>query len=104
LKAIYEPPKALALVEHGEYDEKMTVLNLANELTDFVGATRWALPEVHRRALFPFLDHATFDKDLSAYFETAPGGRMAVVNALLWCFGAVCMNSVIYEDPKPEWL
>lgn len=100
----YEPLKALALVENAEYDDSATIINCANEVLDFVAATGREMPHVYRTALESFLNYATFDRDLSVYFDRAAGGREAVRDALLWCFGAVWMSVRLFEDAAPKWL
>ncbi|MDQ2931870.1 MAG: hypothetical protein M3Y05_13795 [Gemmatimonadota bacterium] len=103
LSSLYEPLKALALVEHGDYDDAATIVNCGNELLDFVAATGRTIPAQHRVSLEMLLNYATFDRDLSVYFDKADGGRRAALDVLLWCFGAVWAGSIILEDSRPGW-
>jgi hypothetical protein len=100
---VYEPLRALALLDNAEYDDSTTILNCGNELLDFVEATGRKMPEFHRRTIYEFLNYATFNRDLSSFFETLQGGRKSVVDAFMWSFGAVWSSSIIIEEDRDLW-
>ena len=94
---VYDLPKVLETVRGGEVDEDASVLNLLNELADFVVATGHAMPEPYQQMLARFADWLTFNRNFSTFFTEHRIERSEIMNALLWSVGAVAAQAVLVE-------
>ncbi|MFN8647613.1 MAG: hypothetical protein U0104_12665 [Gemmatimonadales bacterium] len=94
---VYDIPKVVDLILRGEEDPGAQVLNLINELFDFVAATPLPMPTWARKALEDLADYATFDRDLEGFFKDDPGSRKLSADAVIWSVGAVCLSAELVE-------
>lgn len=92
---IYDVPSILEVLEHGTQDTAGSIADFIGELLDFVAATGWRLPEEYRDALYALADATTFSKDLVSL--TPEHARKRIIDALLWCLGAVLSRSIVYR-------
>ena len=89
---VYDIPKALAILTSGASDPSGDLVNLINELLDFVDATPFILPSNYRTALESFADYATFNDDIAAYLDRTDHGRVLLRDSILWSIGGIVMN------------
>jgi hypothetical protein len=67
-----------------------------NVLLDLVKAAGIKLEDRRRQALFAIADYCTFNKDLTKYLEEEGDySSRELVDAVLWCVGAVVVKSKI---------
>ena len=89
---IYDIPKALALVISGDWDPAGDLVNLINELLDFIHQSRFTLPSNYRAALESFADYATFNEDIATYFDRTSDARVLLRDSILWVIGGILMS------------
>lgn len=94
---MYDVPEVLARVQHGDADDHAAVLNLLNELADFVAATGHTMPERYQQALAQFANWLTFDKNYSGFFEAHGVERTDILDAIIWSIGAVTTRALIVD-------
>jgi hypothetical protein len=85
--------QALHFLSAGGYDETASVLNSVNPLLDLVRASGIEMTEERKRVLYSIADYTTTSKDLTRYLEEEgdyPSRQL--VDAVLWCVGAVVMK------------
>lgn len=88
--------QALHFLLAGGFDESAAVLGAVNALLDLVRATGIKMDDDRKKALYSIADYCTFSKDLTKYLEEEGdySGR-DLVDAVLWCVGAVVVKSRI---------
>jgi len=88
--------QALHFLSVGGFDEGASVLGTVNVLLDLVKATRIKVDDRRRRALHAIADYCTFSKDLTKYLEEdGDYSSRELVDAVLWCVGAVVVKARI---------
>ena len=87
--------ESLYLINSEAVDPSATIINSLNILLDLVKATRLSMPEEYERLLYAFADYLTFDRDLSVFFAQEGNTRSRVLDAVLWCIGAVVSKSKV---------
>jgi hypothetical protein len=88
--------QALHHLSAGGVDDGASVLGAVNVLLDLVKATRTKLDERRRQALHAIADYCTFSKDLTKYLEEIGDySSRELVDAVLWCVGAVVVKARI---------
>ncbi|MBC7973742.1 MAG: hypothetical protein H7138_02070 [Myxococcales bacterium] len=88
--------QTLHLLSKGGFDHEATVLGAANVLLDLVRAAGIQLDDRRRQALFAIADYCTFHKDLTKYLEeVGDHASRELVDAVLWCVGAVVVKSKV---------
>jgi hypothetical protein len=88
--------QALHFLSSGGMDTEASVLEAVNMLLDLVKASGVRLDERRRRALYAIADYCTFSKDLTKYLEEEGDYSSAeLVDAVLWCVGAVAVKARI---------
>lgn len=85
--------ESLYLINSEEVDPSATIINFLNILLDLVKAARLPMPEEYERLLGAFADYLTFDRELSTFFAQEGNMRSKVLDAILWCIGAVVSKS-----------
>ncbi len=88
--------QTLHLLSKGGLDHGAVVLGAVNVLLDLVRAAGVKLEDRRRQALSAIADYCTFDKDLTKYLEEEGDySSRELVDAVLWCVGAVVVKSKI---------
>jgi hypothetical protein len=88
--------QALYFLSSGGMDTEDSVLEAVNVLLDLVKASGARLEERRKRALYAIADYCTFNKDLTKYLEEEGDYSSAeLVDAVLWCVGAVTVKARI---------
>jgi hypothetical protein len=107
LAVVYDVPLALYRLAHQSFDPDSVILNCLNVLFDLVKAT--GLPPVGavKDELYPLADHLTFDREDGSYLDAAPKRRGRVIDAVLWCIGAVVSHATVLRpdsafEPSPK--
>jgi hypothetical protein len=88
--------QALHFLSAGGIDADASVLRAVNVLLDLVKASGIEMEDRRRKALFSIADYCTMDKDLTKYLEEEGDySSMELVDAVLWCVGAVTVMTRI---------
>jgi hypothetical protein len=88
--------QTLHLLQAGGLDEDACVLGAVNALLDLVRATGLKMPASAKAALHAIADYCTMNKDLTKYLEEEGDySSEALVDAVLWCVGAVAVKSTV---------
>ena len=88
--------QALYLLQAGGIDNDASVLGAVNALLDLVRATGLRFPDHTKAALYSIADYCTMNTDLSRYLdEEGDYSSDALIDAMLWCVGAVTVKSSI---------
>ena len=96
--AICDVAKALHIINHQDLDESATVINCLNTLFDLVAATQLAIPTAYKKLLYDLADHLTFDQNFAEYMTRLNLKRGEITNAVLWCIGAIVVDSKVLES------
>lgn len=92
---IYDVAKALHILNHKDVDESAIVLDFLNILFDLVSATQILMPPNYKEKLYGLADYLTFDQDFVTYLNQNSLDRKDVIDAILWCCGAVIVSSKV---------
>lgn len=88
--------QALHFLSAGGFDDGAAVLGAVNALLDLVRATGIKMDDRRKKALYAIADYCTFNKDLTKYLEEEGDySSRELVDAVLWCVGAVVVKSRI---------
>jgi len=87
--------EALHALTEEQVDQNASILDAVNFLLDLVECSPVPMPASYKEILFKTADHCTFSKDMKALFEQSPFAPMDVVNAMLWCIGAIVVSATI---------
>jgi hypothetical protein len=88
--------QALHFLSAGGFDGGAAVLNAVNVLLDLVKATGIKMIDGRRKALYAIANYCTFNKDLTKYLEEeGDHSSRELVDAVLWCVGAIVVKSRI---------
>lgn len=88
--------QALHFLSAGGFDSGADVLSAVNVLLDLVRATGAEIDDRRKKALYAIADYCTFSKDLTKYLEEEGDySSHELVDAVLWCVGAVVVKSRI---------
>lgn len=88
--------QALHFLSAGGFDEGAAVLGAVNALLDLVRATGIKMDDRRKKALYDIANYCTFSKDLTKYLEEEGDySSRELVDAVLWCVGAVVVKSRI---------
>ena len=88
--------QALYYLSSGGIDTGASVLGAVNALLDLVKASGATMDDRRRRALYAIADYCTFSKDLTKYLEEEGDySSDELVDAVLWCVGAVVVKARI---------
>lgn len=99
---VLDLPRVLRLVAEGRDDQNATIVDCLNALLDIVPATGFALSPGHRKCLSDLADHATFSTDIEAFMADQAHDRETILDALVWCVGAIALNSeLLSPDTGP---
>lgn len=107
LKALGSPPtdvdlvcdiaETLHIINHQNGDSASIVLNCLNTIFDLVQAANTNMPEEYKTILYGLADHLTFNHEFSDFLQQHSIDRETIINATLWCIGAVAVKSMILE-------
>ena len=88
--------QALHLLSVGGFDDGAAVLGAVNALLDLVKATGIEMDDHRKKALYAIADYCTFNKNLTKYLEEEGDySSHELVDAVLWCVGAIVVKSRI---------
>ena len=88
--------QALHHLSAGGVDTSASVVDAVNVLLDLVKACGTKIIDSRRRALYAIADYCTTSKDLTRYLEeVGDHSSRELVDALLWCVGAVVVKARI---------
>ncbi|HEX3480227.1 MAG TPA: hypothetical protein VHT91_34655 [Kofleriaceae bacterium] len=88
--------QALHHLSTGGIDTSTSIVDALNVLLDLVKATGVKMVDRRRQALYAIADYCTFNKDLTKYLEEEGDySSRELVDAVLWCVGAVVVKSRI---------
>jgi hypothetical protein len=88
--------QALHFLSAGGVDTNASLLDAVNVLLDLVKASGATMEDRRRRALHSIADYCTTSKDLTKYLEEEGDySSNELVDAVLWCVGAVVMKARI---------
>jgi hypothetical protein len=88
--------QALHHLSAGGFDDGADVVQAVNVLLDLVKATGAKMVDRRKQALYAIADYCTFSKDLTKYLEEEGDySSRELVDAVLWCVGAVVVKSRI---------
>ena len=87
----------LYLLTNEDYDENVSILCTINTLLDLVYGTAISIPGDKKKILYDLADHFTFSKSISEYYAKVELEPDEVINAILWCIGAVTVMSTIVD-------
>lgn len=96
--AICDVAAMLHIINHQDSDESATVLNCLNTLFDLVNATQLTIPTAYKKMLYNLADHLTFNQDFADYINQQGLERANITNGVLWCIGAIVVNSRILVE------
>jgi len=86
--------QALHHLSAGGIDASASVVDAVNVLLDLVSASGTKMVDSRRRALHAIADYCTTSKDLTKYLEeVGDHSSRELVDAVLWCVGAVVVKS-----------
>jgi len=88
--------QALHFLSAGGIDTTASVVDAVNVLLGLVKACGTKLVDRRRRALYAIADYCTFNRDITKYLEEEGDySSRELVDAVLWCVGAVVMKARI---------
>jgi len=88
--------QALYHLSAGGIDTQTSVVDAVNVLLDLVRASGLKMIDSRRRALYAIADYCTTNKDLTKYLEEeGDHSSRELVDAVLWCVGAVVVKARI---------
>ena len=88
--------QALHFLSAGGIDTTASVVSAVNVLLDLVKASGAELDDRRRKALYAIADYCTTSKDLTKYLEEVGDySSDELVDAVLWCVGAVVVMARI---------
>jgi hypothetical protein len=88
--------QALHHLSAGGIDTSASVVDAVNVLLDLVRAISTEIEDRRRKALYSIADYCTISKDLTRYLEEMGDySSRELVDAVLWCVGAVVVKSRI---------
>jgi hypothetical protein len=90
---ICDVAESLRLIAAENRDPSATILNFLNVLLDMVAATNVPLPPGHKRALWSFADHLTFQREYGDFFRETKVTRDDVERAVLWGLNTVMAHA-----------
>ncbi|MDX2240943.1 MAG: hypothetical protein NW224_09690 [Leptolyngbyaceae cyanobacterium bins.302] len=90
--------ESLYLISNEDIDTTSTILDCLNTLIDLVKAAQIPIPEHYKNSLYAFADHLTFEQEFSSFFVNHSVNRSAILDGILWCVGAVFIQSILLTD------
>ncbi|NJK77450.1 MAG: hypothetical protein HC849_15615 [Oscillatoriales cyanobacterium RU_3_3] len=93
IDAICDVAETLYLLDAEDVDESDTILDCLNALFDLVKATSIPMPTEYKRVLYAFADYLNFEQEFAGFFAEEDIQRSEIVNAILWCVGAISAKS-----------
>ncbi|MBC7976015.1 MAG: hypothetical protein H7138_13670 [Myxococcales bacterium] len=88
--------QALHHLSAGGMDSSASIVDAVNVLLDLVRASGTAIVDSRRRALYAIANYCTTSKDLTKYLEEeGDHSSRELVDAVLWCVGAVVVKARI---------
>ena len=79
-------------------DESGTMLNCLNTLLNLVKATLTPMPTEYKRVLYAFADHLNIEEEFAGFLAEEDIQRSEIVNAILWCVGAITAKSRLLTE------
>lgn len=97
IELIVDIAETLYLISSEEIDLNNTILNTINLLDDIIIALEIHRPQFYKNNLYKFADHLTFNRSITPFLETEQITRASIINSLLWCIGAITVQSIILD-------
>ena len=98
IDAICDIAETLYLLDAEDFDESATILNCLNALFDLVKATLIPMPTEYKRILYDFADHLNIEEEFASFLDAEDIQRSEIVNAILWCVGAITAKSRLLTE------
>lgn len=93
IDAICDIAETLYLLDAEDIDESGIMLNCLNALLNLVKATLTPMPTEYKRVLYAFADHLNIEEEFASFLAEEDIQRSEIVNAILWCVGAITVKS-----------
>ena len=93
IDAICDLAETLYLLDAENVDESDAILDCLNALFHLVKATLIPMPTEYKRMLYAFADYLNFEQEFDSFFVEEDMQRSEIVNAILWCVGAISAKS-----------
>jgi len=90
--------EALNLIKNEPLDTSAVILNCLNTMFDLVQASGIRMPSEYRQILYEFADHLTFEREYESYIIQKNIQRESIVDAILWCIGAIVTRARILSE------
>ncbi|MEG3896548.1 MULTISPECIES: hypothetical protein [unclassified Microcoleus] len=93
IDAICDIAETLYLLDAEDIDESGTMLNCLNALLNLVKATLTPMPTEYKQVLYALADNLNIEKEFASFLAEEDIQRSEIVNAILWCVGAITAKS-----------
>ena len=93
IDAICDIAETLYLLDAEDIDESGIMLNCLNALLNLVKATLTPMPTEYKRVLYAFADNLNIEEEFASFLAEEDIQRSEIVNAILWCVGAITAKS-----------
>jgi|JFJP01.1.fsa_nt_gi hypothetical protein len=100
IDAVYDVAQTLYLLNQAEIDNEAAIVNCLNIMFDLVRATTLPMPPEYKRLLYALADHLTFERELTPFFEQQQITRQSVIDAFIWCMGAIASKFKLITQPN----
>lgn len=85
----------LYLIENETLDDSAIILDCLNTIFDLLHTLNKNLSDERKNLLWKFADHLTFEKDFGQYLISNSISRDSLIDALIWCVGAIVSKSKV---------
>ena len=85
----------LYLIENETLDDSAIILNCLNTIFDLLYTINTNLSDERKNLLWKFADHLTFEKEFGQYLISNSISRESLIDALIWCLGAIASRSKV---------
>ena len=93
IDAICDIAETLYLLDAEDIDESGIMLNCLNALLNLVKVTLTPMPTEYKRVLYALADYLNIDEEFASFLAEEDIQRSEIVNAILWCVGAITAKS-----------
>ena len=87
-----------SLILYGDVDISANILNFLNMILDFIRYLEIPLPSSHKKNLYNFADHLTFESNFENFLCEKSISRFKILESIYWCIGAIVSNSMILVE------
>ena len=93
IDSICDIAETLYLLDAEDIDESGIMLNCLNALLNLVNATLTPMPTEYKQVLYALADNLNIDQEFASFLAEEDIQRSEIVNAILWCVGAITAKS-----------